>query len=260
MERDAIAGIEPVEFDHGEVAVDLGDDAGGHDRGAAAIAFDDGQLRQGRLGHVEGVDQEVLDGQAQRAHRPLHRPLPGAGHPDLVELVGVDLADRGRHGPPPDQAVELHPLIVLELLGVVEPRQPLADLEHHGAGYDRTGQGSQADLIDACHDLEAELAGHPLGGPELGTAGPLHGKETNEPAGSSTASLTERRGSSYFFLAADSLTAAASRNSGTADRGWNSPWGWRLAWRSAGLQPERRRCCTCGVVPRVLHQWPSASR
>ena len=82
-----------VELAHEAVAGDLGEDAGGGDGVAFAIAPDDGGLGHGKRGHAAAIDERVRGGRGELGEGGVHRAVGGLEDVDLVDDRGVDNAD-----------------------------------------------------------------------------------------------------------------------------------------------------------------------
>src|SRR5206468_1493725 len=80
-----------VDARHNAVARDLGDDAGGGDGEAFAVAFDDGGLRDADGRDVQAVYEDVIGFDGQGVEGQLHRPPGGAE--DVVAINDLDLGD-----------------------------------------------------------------------------------------------------------------------------------------------------------------------
>jgi hypothetical protein len=87
---EAILGELSAKVTHQPVARDLGDDAGGSDAQADAIAVDDGRLRKWKRYHRQTVDQDVVGRFDQRFDRQAHRAVACAQNVDPIDLDGIN--------------------------------------------------------------------------------------------------------------------------------------------------------------------------
>jgi hypothetical protein len=93
MLAEAILGELSAKVTHHTVARDLGDDAGGSDAQADAIAVDDGRLRKWKRDHRQPVDQNVFGLFDQGFDRQAHRLMARAQNIDAIDLDGIDRAN-----------------------------------------------------------------------------------------------------------------------------------------------------------------------
>ena len=154
---------------HVAIAGDLGDDRGGGDRGAGAVALDHGPVRDSAAGQREAVGEA---GRVRRRRQPFQRDRErfDVGH---VQAAAVDPgggadddADPGRR--PQHAGEHLQPPLLGHLLGVVQAgegaavgvREPLVVDQDRG-GDQRPGQATPPGLVGAgdVATLEAAVEG-----------------------------------------------------------------------------------------------------
>jgi hypothetical protein len=87
---EAILGKLSAKVTHHPIACDLGDDAGGSDAQADAIAVDDGRLRKWKRDHRQPVDQDVVGRFDQGFDRQAHGAVARAQNVDPIDLDGIN--------------------------------------------------------------------------------------------------------------------------------------------------------------------------
>jgi len=87
---EAILGELSAKVTHQPVARHLGDDAGGSDAQANAIAVDDGRLRKWKRDHRQPVDQDVVGRFDQGFDRQAHGAVARAQDVDPIDLDGTN--------------------------------------------------------------------------------------------------------------------------------------------------------------------------
>lgn len=148
-----------AEVAHNFIARDLGDDAGGGDAEAEAIAVNDGGLREGERGDGPAVDERVLGRWQERAQGEAHGFVGGAKDVDGVDLDGIDDADGPHDGGVGDEfAVNFLTPLGQKLLGIVQPSMPEFFRQDNGSGHDGTGERAATGFIDTGYAGDAERA------------------------------------------------------------------------------------------------------
>src|SRR5487761_27007 len=163
---ETITGVELVELDHRLIARHLGHDAGGHDRRADTVPAHDCHLRDHRVGHIPGINQQVFGRHLETSHSACGGEVARPQQTQAVHLGVVDGADRDRHRPPADGAVEALALVGRQELRVVEARDPNSDRKHDGAAHHGARERTHAHLVNTGHDLIAHGAGHAFVSPK----------------------------------------------------------------------------------------------
>jgi len=82
---------------HHSVPCDLGDNAGGGDAQAEAIAVDDRGLRKWKRNHGQAVDQNVVRRFHQSLDRHAHGAVARAQNVDPIDLDGINNTDSPSH-------------------------------------------------------------------------------------------------------------------------------------------------------------------
>ena len=137
---EAILGKTGAEVTHHSVARDLGDDTGGGDAQADAIALHDGGLGKGEWGNGQAVDEDVFGRAGQEFDGGAHGFVGSAQDIDLIDLVMIDHADSPRDLLVGNQlCVDLLSQVWRELLGVLEFAVPELLGKNHGRGHDWSG-------------------------------------------------------------------------------------------------------------------------
>ncbi len=90
---EAILGELSAKVTHHPVARDLGDDAGGSDAQADAIAVDDGRLRKWKRDDGQPIDQSVIWRFDQGFDRQTHGAMARAQDVDPIDLDGINNGD-----------------------------------------------------------------------------------------------------------------------------------------------------------------------
>jgi len=81
----AVARIEPLVLQHQTVALHFGDDGGGGDGEAAAVASDERLVGQGQVSQRTAVHEDVVRRRAQLLQRQAHRVVGGDGDADGID-------------------------------------------------------------------------------------------------------------------------------------------------------------------------------
>src|SRR5262249_3001666 len=92
--------------------------------------------------------------------------LPGTDQTLLIDELRRDGLDAEGDGMPPDLSIQCLPLDRLQLLGVVQPRQPYSRGQHDRGGDRWAGERSQAHLVTARNELVAHAPDGSLESPE----------------------------------------------------------------------------------------------
>lgn len=146
----SIAWVHGIEANHQGIPVDLCQNAGGSDAGAARIAPDDelGGVRESRKGepvHQNEVheDTEVPQGQnhgLRRGPQNVHR----------INALGADFGQSKTYAWMRKETGSNHlPLTRTERFGVGDRHVNAHDRKHHSRRHDRTGKGTPTDLVDS---------------------------------------------------------------------------------------------------------------
>jgi hypothetical protein len=156
MDRESVAGIKPVQFGHGPVAEDFRDNASGRDGVTAAVALDEGSLRERHRAHEQAVDQHVDRRGIQSGKGEVHGAVGGAQDVGGVDGGRVNFGDGERELVMKDTFEEAFALSVTQLLGIVQSDQVLGqtvvdptDGQDHGGGHHGPRQRAAAGLIDS---------------------------------------------------------------------------------------------------------------
>lgn len=91
---EAILGKAHAEVAHNRVARDLGNDTGGGNGEAEAIAIDDGRLGKGKRKNGQTIDECMIGLEAERFDGRAHRLVGGAENIDRINLDRIDDSDR----------------------------------------------------------------------------------------------------------------------------------------------------------------------
>ena len=101
MLAETIFGKLRAEVTHHHVAPHLCDHAGGRDRQAIAVAIDDRSLGKRKRKNGQPINQDMIGGTGEDFDGGTHRFVGGAQNVDLVDLNGINDADRpGNFGVP----------------------------------------------------------------------------------------------------------------------------------------------------------------
>ncbi len=151
---EAVARMREAHPHHQPVAGDLGDDRGRRDRRHQRIAGDHRLAVAAAVDTVAAVDEHELGPDRQRPHRASERPQRCAQ--DIVAVDPVGRAERhGNLGGGADFRVELLALLVIELLGIIEPARDAVRIEDDGGGHHRARERTAAGLVAARHRPDA---------------------------------------------------------------------------------------------------------
>jgi hypothetical protein len=93
MLAERILGKLRAKVTHHSIARNFGDDAGGSDAQADAIAVDDGCLRKRKWNHGQTIDQHMIGLVDQRFDRKAHGFMTRTENVDSIDLYGIDNAD-----------------------------------------------------------------------------------------------------------------------------------------------------------------------
>lgn len=123
MLAEAVTGVQGVEIAHQSVARDFGENGGGGDAQAAAVAFDEGYLRQRDIWQAQGVDDEGTGCDSKLAQGVMHGELGG-----IEDVAGVDSGDIGQpdgpgHCPRLDDPNQLFALGGAQRFRVIDPNE-----------------------------------------------------------------------------------------------------------------------------------------
>ena len=102
---EAVLGKAGAEFAHNGVARDLGNDAGGGNGEAEAIAIDDGRLGKGKRKNGQAVDEDMVRLRAERLDSRAHSLVGGTENIDRVNLQRIDDSNGPGDGRVVDQFV-----------------------------------------------------------------------------------------------------------------------------------------------------------
>jgi len=178
---EAVVGVGFVQFPHEVVAGLLGDDAGGGDGEAAAVAFDHGLVSTGEAFDRESVDEREFGEVGQGLQGFSHGEVGGVEDVDAVDFPVVDDSDtnqdvrKGLEGVEEFQSSRRR-----QEFGVGDIAESPGDPpflnegvgEHDRRGHHGTGKGAAAGLVDPGHTKNAALESGAFG-PEQ--AGPVPG-------------------------------------------------------------------------------------
>jgi hypothetical protein len=182
VDGEAVSWVEAIEFDHALIAKDLGDDAGGGDAVAAAVALDKGGMR-----HGQGGDRQTID---QGMNGSGFESLEGAAHGGVGGPQDVHGVDRGRidFGDCEGNMMRAQPLEErfapgrLDLFGIVESQEIIGQApfdpavgEDEGDGDDRSGQRTASGFIDTGEGGEATGQERPFDLKPVDVGRPRHG-------------------------------------------------------------------------------------
>ena len=146
---EAILGELSAKVTHQPVARDLGDDAGGSDAQADAIAVDDGRLRKGKRDDGQPVDQSVIRRFDQGFDRQTHGAVARAQNVDPIDLDGINNTDSPSDFGIRDQvAINLFAQFRRELFGIVQATMTEFFRKNHSGGDDWSCQGAAASFIN----------------------------------------------------------------------------------------------------------------
>jgi hypothetical protein len=88
----AVSGMLAIQFDHQTIARDFGEDAGGSDRIAFTVAFDDRGMRNFERLDGAAIDEYVLRGWMQLIQGEIHGAVGGLEDVDLIDRFHIDHA------------------------------------------------------------------------------------------------------------------------------------------------------------------------
>ena len=153
----AILGIDGIPFLHAGIAMRFGQDGGGGDRDAAAIAFDERFLLDEHV-KLDGVEEQVIGNNGQLLERRGHSLATGLIDIPGIDPLGVDLGDRTSEGVLANALSELRAAVRSELLGVVETHDAALGIEYDGGGNHRAKQRAAAGFVEARDTSPAQFA------------------------------------------------------------------------------------------------------
>ena len=176
MAVEPVVGIGGVQAPHDAVARDLGDDRGGRDRRARAVAADDRAVLALER-HAEAVGQEQRPGRrVQSAQGARQGREVGAVHAAAVDLARRRDDHADARGAREDGLVELLALCERARLRVVELRERRAHaalqapvVEEHAGRDERARERAATRLVGARDERHAERAivtQQPVAGPQ----------------------------------------------------------------------------------------------
>ena len=90
---EAILGKARAEVAHNRIARDLGNDTGGGNGEAEAVAIDDGCLGKGKRKNWKAVDEHMVGLEAERLDGRAHRLVGSAENIDSINLERIDDSD-----------------------------------------------------------------------------------------------------------------------------------------------------------------------
>src|SRR5262245_52288928 len=145
----AVARMLGVELVHQRIARRLGQDRGGGDAEAAAVAFDDVLLRNRQIFEPPRIEQEMLRCERQALDRAAHGQEPGPVDVDGIDLLDFGEGNRPGDGARPDLGREPVARGRIELLRIVDARNARPGREHDGGGRHWPGERAHAGFVDA---------------------------------------------------------------------------------------------------------------
>jgi len=146
---EAILGELSAKVTHHPVARHLGDDAGGSDAQANAIAVDDGRLRKGKRDDGQPIDQSVIWRFDQGFDRHTHGAMARAQDVDPIDLDGINNADSPSDFGIRDQvAINLFAQFRRELFGIVQATMTEFFRKNDSRGDNRTRQCTTAGFVN----------------------------------------------------------------------------------------------------------------
>ncbi len=158
MAREAILGKNPIKLVHDPVTGHLGQDTGGGDAEAQSIPS-----HQGGLFHGQSLDGQTVDQGVGRGMSLLLQSLQGPPHGEMGRPEDVEMSDFLRtclgdciahFGILRQPEVKLLPLLVIELLGVIQTLEGKTLRKDHGRGNNRSRQGAPPRLINPSHGVD----------------------------------------------------------------------------------------------------------
>src|SRR5438874_2532384 len=149
MMSETVDGVTVMIRLHQEIAVDLRHDRRGGDGDAAAVAFDEGNLRHLQCFEGDGVEEEDVGADLEILNRVRHGQLAGAEDVDGVDGLRLDHTDSYGAGATEDLRAERGAVVAVEELGVVDPDHGGVAVEDDAAGDDRAGQAAAPNFVDA---------------------------------------------------------------------------------------------------------------
>lgn len=132
---------------HQHVAVDLGDDGSRGDGDTSLVSLDQRDLRHLELFEGDRVEEEDVGTEREIVDRVQHRELAGAKDVDPVDGRVLDDSDRNGARPRQNDAADVEPVFMRDLLGVVDAEKRRIGVEDDAGGDDRAGETAAADLI-----------------------------------------------------------------------------------------------------------------
>jgi hypothetical protein len=146
---EAILGELSAKVTHHPVARHLGDDAGGSDAQADAIAVDDGRLRKWKRDDGQPIDQSVIWRFDQGFDRQTHGAVARAQNVDPIDLAGINNTDSPSYFGIRDQvAINLFAQFRRELFGIVQASMTEFFRKNHCGRDDWTRQRTAAGFIN----------------------------------------------------------------------------------------------------------------
>ncbi len=144
---------------HHPVARHLGDDAGGSDAQANAIAVDDGRLRQRKRDDGQPIDQNVIWRFNQGFDRQTHGAMARAQDVDPIDLDGINNADSPSDFGIRDQvAINLFAQFWRELFRIVQAAMTEFFAENHCGCDDWTRQCPAARFVNPGNPRDSDCA------------------------------------------------------------------------------------------------------
>lgn len=156
---EAILGKAGAEVAHDRVAGDFGNDTGGGNGEAEAIAVDDGRLGKGKRKNGKAIDEHMVGLKAERFDGGAHRLVSGAENIDRINLQRIDDSNGPGDGLVGDQfVIDFFTAFGEKLFRIVELAMAKFFGEDYCGRYDGACERAAARLIDAGDRGDAEGA------------------------------------------------------------------------------------------------------
>jgi hypothetical protein len=156
---EAILGELSAKVTHHPVARDLGDDAGGSDAQADAIAVDDGRLRKWKRDDGQPIDQSVIWRFDQGFDRQTHGAMARAQDVDPIDLDGINNGDSPSDFGSRDQfAIDLLAQFRRELFRIVQAAMTKFFGKNHCGCDDWTRQCPAARFVNSSNARDSDGA------------------------------------------------------------------------------------------------------
>jgi hypothetical protein len=149
MLAEAIIGKIGTEVTHHSVTGNFSNHTGSGDAEAKAIAIDNSSLGNWKGNNGQAINQHVVGRAGERCNGVAHRSMSGAQNIDSVDLHRIDNADRPTEVGARDQvAINFFAYVRRKLFRIVQAPVTEFFRKNDGGGYNRTGQGTTASLVD----------------------------------------------------------------------------------------------------------------